>query len=750
MKIKSIITALLGIMVIAAMLLFTTDTHKKQSNNLEVYSQNQLQHATEQIALKLSMYSASNLEVLEALTHTIAQYESTEWGSDKLNQVLKHIANDLSFQEFNICDLNGIAFDLEGKEQKVNFCSYYQRAKLGDSTTVYSNFYENSSNLLVVYTMPIHKDNQIIGVLRAALNPEQIKNNISTNAFRGKEDIYLLQKNGSILEQLSDQISETNNFMDFLDSKEATYSEIEQVMKQGRTIFKELRINNTNSYLSFVGVKEVKDWGIMITIPKDQLLALYEKEFQKTNMTDLIIITSALLSTLFLVLLAFMESRKRVRMERLAYYDEVTNSISFHRFQKEAKAILLKSSPSNYALIQIGIDKFDYIKDFFGIGEANSILLYISKILHENMKSDEVYCRINTDYFIVLLNYHNNEELTNRIMFMNEKIGTYEEKDSQNNKYEVSVHYGIYCLKEEDTELILMINKANRALLMVKNDKKQPFEFYSGEMQNRITDEKEIEEHMYAALDEKEFLVYLQPKFDLNSGKQVGAEALVRWMHPTKGLIYPGRFIGIFEKNGFIVKLDMYILDVLCHRLKVWISKGYRPMPLSINISRLNLYDDYFIDNVIDTLERYGIPSNLIQLEIAEEVVSDNIERLSMLMERLKKYGFLISMDDFGTGTTSMNTLYQVPVDELKLDRKFLLGAEKTERGKNVIKSIIEMAKRLDIKVVSEGVENKLQAKMLQGLGCDMIQGYVFCDPLPIKEYEIYAYGPRANENKVW
>lgn len=750
MKIKGLITTLLGIIVIVAVSLLTLNEQQNQTNMLDRYAKSQLQNATDLISLKLAMFSSGNQEALQSLSEAFELYEEEEWDSSGNKAILKSISEKKRFEDITVCGKDGLGFDLNGKEQKVSFCTYYQRALYGDSTTVFTNFYENSSKKLIVFTVPIYREEEIIGALRASMDPAEVQDYLSISAFKGKEEVYLLQKDGTIVSEFSDEASENDNFLELMDDEEDSYSEIEQVIQQGRAILAEAKYMDTTSLLNYTGIKGVNDWGIMITIPKDQLVGLYHKELVNKDYTEIVLWVSVFISSSLLVAISLVESIRRIRMENLAYYDEVTDSMSINRFRMEANALIHKTSGKNYALIQLAIDRFEYIKEFFGTQEGNRILQYISTALKENIKSDELFCRLNTDYFVLLVKYHNKEELTNRINFLDIKISSFEEENVKNNKYEMRLHYGIYCLKENDADIDLMLSRANHALLQVKNDRKQPYEYYNGEMQNKIADEKEIEEHMYTALEEKEFLVYLQPKYDLNTGLQVGAEALVRWMHPEKGLLYPGRFIGVFEKNGFIVKLDMYILDIICHRLKIWISKGYRPMPLSINISRLNLFDEHFIENVESTLERYGIPANLVQLEIAEEVVSDNVELLSSLMEQLKDYGFLISMDDFGTGTTSMNTLYHVPVDELKLDRKFLLGAEKTDRGKSVIKSIIEMANRLNIKVVSEGVENKVQARMLQELGCDMVQGYAFSDPLPVKEYENYAYGSRANENRIW
>lgn len=749
MKIRCFVAVILGVILIGAAVLLTVGTKQNNSGLLQEYAKKQLENETEKLAMKLTMFISGNMDNIVVLSDKIAQIEKENWDQKELGEFLQKASTQMQYFDMNLCGTDGKGIDLTGREQKVDFCSYYKSALMGDTTVAISSFYEGSTSDSMIYTTPIRDNGEIVGVLRASMELEVLQSMMSTITFRGKEDIYLLKRNGAIITEIPEE--NNTDFFSLIKMEDDSFSQLQQVIKQGKSILTEASIDGEVCYLSFNGIKNIKEGGVMLTIPRDQLLSLFEFD-EKVNLNNwqLILLLTVIISTIALATIALMESIGRLRVQDLAYYDDVTESINYNGFRKEALAQLHKPVEDEYAIVEISIDRFDYIKAFFGTQEGKRIFKFISKVLKENMKEGELFCRFNTDYFLLFLSYHSKEELANRLSFLDIKMSRFDEKDKENDKYELKLHYGIYCIEEDVDDIDVMVSRAYLALLQVKNDRKQPYEFYSNAMQSRILDEKEIEEHMYTALEEKEFLVYLQPKYDLNTGLQVGAEALVRWMHPDKGLMYPGRFIGVFEKNGFIVKLDMYILDVLCHRLKIWMSKGYRPMPLSINISRLNLFDENFVDNIESTLERYGIPANLIEIEIAEEVVTDNIELLSSLIIRLKEYGFLISMDDFGTGTTSMSTLYNVPVDELKLDRKFLLGAEKTDRGKNVIKSIIELAKRLDIKVVSEGVENKSQAQMLKELGCDMIQGYVFSDPLPIREYEDYAYGPNARENKIW
>lgn len=753
MRIKSFIAILIGMIAIGISGILALNHRNTEAAFMEKYAVAQLQNATEQISLNLSLHLEGAFNNLKSVSNILALQDEKGWNEDKLRSTLKAAGTQMQYEEMNICGTDGMGFDLSGNIRKTAFCSYYQRALLGDSTIAFTYFNEGDKEPKAVFTIPVYRGDKIIGVLRAALNREALPKLMTISTFRGNENVYLVKRNGLVLISLAGDMPSSGSFFDILDERkrdDPIRAELEQVVKQGRTLLTGAKIKGKDCYISTNGIKSSNDWDIIITIPRDKLLSLY----QDTNGVKRNNYTAGLLAVVvamvvMLVILNIFEIVRRYKTERLAFYDEVTDSINYNRFRQDAAALISKAPDNHFAIVQLGIDKFDYIKEFFGLEEGNRILLYITKVLNEIIKTDELFCRASTDHFILLLHYHNKDELTNRISFLDSKLCNFEVNEVKNNKYEFLLHYGIHLMEDDkkNMDIDLMAGKAEQALLLVKDDRKQLFSFYSDSIQKTIVDAKEIEDRMFQAIEEKEFLVYLQPKFELSTGRQAGAEALVRWMHPEKGLIYPGRFIKVFEKNGFIARLDMYMLETLCSRLKVWISKGYRPMPISINMSRLNLYNDNFEANVINTVERYGIPPNLIQLEMAEKDISDNMERVSSLMLKLREYGFLICMDNFGTGTASMNTLYNVPINELKLDRKFLLRTEKTDRGQRVIQSIIEMAKRLNIKVVSEGVESKDQARTLQELGCDMIQGFVFAEPLPLGEYENYAYGPRAYEN---
>lgn len=253
--------------------------------------------------------------------------------------------------------------------------------------------------------------------------------------------------------------------------------------------------------------------------------------------------------------------------------------------------------------------------------------------------------------------------------------------------------------------------------------------------------EKEIENKMQDALKNHEFEVYLQPKVELKGETIAGAEALVRWNDPEYGLISPAEFIPIFEKNGFIVNLDLYMFEQVCGLLQSWIEKGYEPVPVSVNLSHVHLKNPDFLKEFRAIFQKYKLPPKLLEIELTETLVFENLDLLVKVIDQFHEIGFDCSLDDFGSGYSSLNILKDVPVDTLKLDRGFFgSNQQKNDRGGYIVESIIELAKKLKMQTVSEGVETKEQVAFLKKANCDMVQGYVFAKPVPIVDFEKAAF----------
>ncbi|WP_418655249.1 putative bifunctional diguanylate cyclase/phosphodiesterase [Clostridioides difficile] len=362
----------------------------------------------------------------------------------------------------------------------------------------------------------------------------------------------------------------------------------------------------------------------------------------------------------------------------------------------------------------------------------------LSNTIASELKEDEIFARVSADHFVLLIKYKTDDDIKTRLNNIYNKVQIL--SNPKINYYKLILDCGIYKISKSDNDINTIMDRANTARKTIKGGHKNSFAFYDKEMHKKILKEKEIENSMVDALNNGEFIVYFQPKYSLSDYQIIGAEALVRWDNPQKGLIPPIEFIPVFERNGFIVNIDFYVFEEVCKKIREWMDEGQKVVPISVNLSRMHFVNSNFIEKFKLIVDKYKIPTRLIELELTETAVLDNIEGLLDTMNNLKEKGFVISMDDFGTGYSSLNLLKELPVDILKLDRAFFTEKDESNNEKIVISNVIKMAKELKMKVISEGVETISQVEFLKQIGCDMVQGYLFSKPMPVKEFEKIAF----------
>ena len=746
MKKTSVITILLGLLVLGGMFLSFRNAGSAKTELLDRQAISMVESSNTIATTTLQARLENSVSALRGVSDALGTKSDTLFSVENLREAIGAMKG-YGFADGVVCDPEGLAYDALGGSSAMVENVAFLRALSGEEVVTFQSFREGETTSVVFFVPVVSEDGKVMAVLSANWSQDVLRTALSTSAFRGKEDVVVVNQSATTVTSLSGTFKD-RSVLSLWGKKDDAYYNTEQIIKQGRECTEVVTDKNGVAYvLSYKGIRNLNDWGVVTVVAMEDLKPLLSHEYQSS--TELIPIIFASIATILLAVLLFYHAKRHYALDQMANIDHITKSYNFKGFAKRMNKAFEKDPNSKYAFLEVTLDRFEYFKETFGNEETNKTLAFMSSVISKFVHSDEAFCRYNTMYFILLLKYQSEEELKERILYLTDKIGDDNGHERNYAKFSFDLKTGVYCLNQIDLRVDEMIRCANTALVAAQSNFKAPYEMFKSAMENSKTESKEFEDHMYDALDEKEFLVYLQPKFSLKNGQQTGAEALVRWMHPEKGLLYPGRFISLFEKNGFITELDMYILDELCRRLRIWIRKGFKPMPLSINISMQNLYDENFVKRVKEIVHKHGVPENLIMLEFSEESVAGNIALTKEVIESLKKDGFLIAMDDFGKSATSMNTLYQVNVDELKIDRQFLLENEKTERGQSIINTVMETSKTLGIHVVGEGVNDKSQARMLKDLGCDMMQGFVFAEPLPEHEYEEYAYGARAAENKI-
>lgn len=422
-------------------------------------------------------------------------------------------------------------------------------------------------------------------------------------------------------------------------------------------------------------------------------------------------------------------------------YDSLTDMYNKDEFYKKTQDMLLNNIDKEYDIISLNIDRFKLINDLFGMEEGDKLLKYISDMLKKEVDFTYETCgRLYADNFAICkLREEGYEE--NLVESLKKYLSLYPLD------LNISMCFGIYRVDSRDISVVSMCDRANMALKNIKGSYKKIYAYYEETHRNALLEEQEIINDMNNALKNEEFEVYFQPKYVLSNIKLTGAEALVRWRHPKKGMISPTKFIPVFEKSGFIITMDEYVWEFTCKKIREWLDLGLSVVPISVNVSRVDIYNPKLCENLKGLLDKYNIPINLLELEITETAYTENPAQLIEAVSKLKKLGFTVEMDDFGTGYSSLNMLNQVPVDVLKLDLRFLKSTKFYGRSANILNSVVSMAKWLNLPVVAEGIETKEQVAFLKSIGCNKGQGFYFAKPMPYNQFEELLYNSDNSDN---
>lgn len=411
-------------------------------------------------------------------------------------------------------------------------------------------------------------------------------------------------------------------------------------------------------------------------------------------------------------------------------YDKLTGLYDGVTFCRMVKNAVAEDNEKKYALILFDIEKFKIVNELYGFDFADEVLEFIAFNMRNIFKeTGAVICHFMSDFFGIFTEYDSEEDLIEMVKQISSKTSLYK-------NVPVSLSFGIHKIRDRSLSPRLICDYANMAKKTVKGNRIVNYAFYTEKIKNRILEDKYIENEMEYALKNGQFSMYLQPKYNISTSEIIGAEALVRWVHPKKGLIMPDKFIPLFEKNGFIVNLDKYIWEQACIEIRKWIESGQTPVPISVNVSRVNVGNPKLIEILDSLVEKYKIDKKYLELEITETVYYDDQNHLIETLNQLKKADYTLLMDDFGSGFSSLNMLKNTPFDILKIDRNFLNETMVTDKGKKIILHTISLSNDIGINTVAEGVETKEQAEYLLECGCNVAQGYYYSKPVELNVFD--------------
>ncbi len=418
------------------------------------------------------------------------------------------------------------------------------------------------------------------------------------------------------------------------------------------------------------------------------------------------------------------------RTRKIIYTDMITGGNNWFYFIKKGTSILKKNrGKKNYALVHLCMHKYHSFCTCFGVQRGEELLAKFYQVLHKKMSRNELVAYHENAQFGLLLTYSSQEELEQRIEVLEKAM-----KEALPN-LKLYFGFGICMVEPKEYDIEKMYNNAFTACELHGEDAEHKIAYFDEEMNKQRLWERKVEDDMERALAAREFKVYLQPKISAAEEQLAGAEALVRWIHPKEGFIPPNKFIQIFEKNGFILKLDDYMLEEVARQQAEWIAQGRQIVPISVNVSRAHFTREDLAEHICEIVDKYKVPHKVIELELTESAFFDDKKVLLNTVKKLRANGFPVSMDDFGAGYSSLNSLKELTIDVLKIDADFFRNVEEVERGMLIVSEVIDLAKKLDMKIVAEGIESRDQVDFLVQQECDLIQGYFFAKPMPVEEF---------------
>ena len=429
-------------------------------------------------------------------------------------------------------------------------------------------------------------------------------------------------------------------------------------------------------------------------------------------------------------------------IETLKYQAEHDNMTGFYNsmiFAGKAHEFVQSDISKKYAIIRIDIDNFSFVNDIFDWNVGNEILIKISNIIKEVFNKDVVCGYLGNDVFVICMAYDVKDIIYSKINIASEKI------KNSDSRIPVTPHFGVFENAKADSDMNVLCDYAGVALKTIKGNVLETYAVYDEKFHEMHELQKFVESNKKSALEKNDFYILLQPKCNIHTGEVVGAEALVRWRTlEDKKEVSPSRFVPIFEKNGFIITLDRYVWDETCKVLKRWQDKGYRKIPISVNVSRMHIFHAEFVNDFENLVKKYNIPPELLEVEVTESALLENIDGiLGSAMSDLKSRGFKLLMDDFASGYSSLIALQSLPFDVIKVD-KALIDHIDDPANKQFVSGVISFLQDLKKEIVVEGVEKEWQKHSLLDTGCNTIQGFCFSKPISVEAFEVLAFGEEA------
>lgn len=643
---------------------------------------------------------------------------SQPYDEQKIVEKLAFCKKNTTFDFLFFVQLDGSCVNNANEHYQLDQEPFFKEGLKGNSYFyTLNNFLIEENKIFSVVSVPIFdKDGKVGGILGGtniqATTNEKLFQNVAGNVYS-----FLLDEHQNII-AFSEDIDGKDKLLAYL--KTANISNgIKQVFK----------IGNENYFAYFDNISQNK-WQLVSVIPERKAFERYSS----VNLWSILAsICNFLAFSILIMVMVLIYTTHLNQLKAYAFSDPVTQGISYQKFLDDAEKYINYHKSDALLAVCLDINDFRIFNDLYGFDEGNNLLKLVYKMLGSHISSGLV-CRATTDTFYIITNFAGTEDelLTKRDIFT-DSFNAMLEKNKK--PYHITFTVGFYRIEESTTDNVsLIFEKANHVHNCAKKEGVPGF-VYQEKLRQEAIRQKLIENTMHEAFENLEFQMYLQPKYELVTKRLVGSEALVRWESTAKDKKYPDEFIPVFEKTGFIIQIDLYMMECACQLLRHWIDFGIEPVPISVNQSKLLLLNPIYFNVITTTIEKYNLPPQFIEVEITETIMYENAAVLNDLIAKLHMYGIRVAIDDFGSGYSSLVLLRDIKADVLKIDKAFIYKAEKDTVGKKILSSIIQLADTLNMQILAEGVETENQLNMLADLGCHEVQGYLFGKPVPAQTF---------------
>lgn len=726
---KIIINAAISMMLILILILGASTYAKSIQSSLVLEMEIQLSEITIQAADRVAEKINNNFETLSTLSITAKDFSDLR--KEEIQNNLREMQKSTSFSRLGYAKVDGSSITSDGEFYNISDREYFI-ASLEGRKGISNIIIDKASKLgeIIVLSVPVlDKHGMVEGSIFGIYEIKKMSDLAAISLYDSKGYACIIENDGKILVHPDKELIGKSLYANLIPLEENSLEKLKNIAEENSKGAVPFEIEGQKKYLGYAPISLFKKADSMYLIT----IIPYETAFKQSSM----VMKKTIVLLIFVIAIGILtfgyiirnKRNNKEKIEAVAYIDMLTGLRNYNGFIYDGKEKIKKIR--GYSVLSIDIDNFRFLNDTYEYEYGNQVLKALANKTKENFRNNSVVARIYNDNFAVLIVGLSKKEVLNLVHLFFGKVS----KDIEE-IYNLKISLGIYNNEDGLGTIVTALDKANLAKKTVKGSKINKYATFDKEIEDGEKRERWLINELRKAIEKEKLEVYYQPKIDLFTNKIVSSEALVRWNHAEVGFISPAEFIPFAEKTQLIVNVGDFVLKRVCEDILSWQKKGLEVLTVAINLSRVELIQNGMVEKIRSTLAFYNIDPKLIEIEITETVAMNDYEKINQSLRKFKEIGIKISIDDFGSGYSSLSCLQNLPIDIIKIDRSILLNCKDDNKGIGILSGIILLSKQLGLQTICEGIETKKQLDLLINLNCDLGQGFLFNKPMEKASFE--------------